>query len=159
MRRSARTAPCSSRSDLQVSLDPVRPITIVDCTAVLLDVDTYLAAGREKLEAPPRRLSGRDDPRGARPRGVPSRVRLRLRGVRHRRRRARGRRPARRGARDDPTSDRALKQAILAHEEEYREAANGDGLGADTCGILLSWARDEEIDPERAKRIVERAEA
>lgn len=51
-----------------------------------------------------------------------------------------------------------LKRTILDHEEELAATAEGSGPEAETCSVLLSWARGEEIDSEKAQRIVERAE-
>lgn len=55
-------------------------------------------------------------------------------------------------------SERSLKQTILEYEADVEEAAEGDGPTADTCRVLLAWARGEEIDPGSAARLVKRAE-
>lgn len=56
-------------------------------------------------------------------------------------------------------TERRLKQAILEHEEDYAAAAESDDPESDTAGVLLSWARGEDVDPEKARRLLDRAEA
>lgn len=51
-----------------------------------------------------------------------------------------------------------LKQTIREYEEELAATAEGRSSEADTASVLLAWARDEDVDPARAKRLLERAE-